>query len=743
MSYLCTSGIFVILCLLLPRSKKSQNLLVSLPIAIIAYEGYLCLIAGLMTMFHIPVSNNSISIINLVCIAGMVFFFIKKRQFQSYIVKTLDVVFLLLLAAAVLYVFVDRFTSDLLIAFETSDPATHLKNTMNMINNRAVSGMYIGQLINGMFIESLTNIFSGAFIYKSFILQYGINFFMAGYMFWAAMQGFCKNILMRILCFIVTLIYLFGYPYNDFLFGFVYLQMTVTMVCYLFATVQIFLSDNGNIYFYCALMSVGCLGVSIGYTLFAPAVYISVLCCIFYKAYQGKWLFREKRKIIFSNIFIKVALSVFLLPTILTIYFLIIKSSTKYISALNLEGYIYRNLYSDFLLYIVLATYGMIYSFKKRKINYFSFLYPVLSIYALYFLIQMLSDNVSTYYFYKFNFLTWLVVLGLFVVGLSEIMEEQKILSYCMIAYIGLLCIVQFSQFEITWNGKDSLYMPYTDAKAFFRIFSQNKICEERRSQIPEGLIEVCDIVNKNSLNMDEQPLFIANYTYFYWYEALTNQRFPKKYVQTSSKDLLEQYIYGMHGKTAIIEKDSKGLEKYQIFIDSYTVYENDYAYIIQFDGQENILADNDLSQITDVKEYLSALYEGRDRYCIFISVQDEASYGLNNDIIKEFRKFGLDMPLKDQYRASYLAVINGDYISEQIGYEKLTMTGTFDNDTVAYEIVSAGWNCGYISSILLNGEEYSRNQRGLNIVVYSTESKLIVDSITLDTGAKKITIAR
>jgi len=48
--------------------------------------------------------------------------------------------------------------------------------------------------------------------------------------------------------------------------------------------------------------------------------------------------------------------------------------------------------------------------------------------------------------------------------------------------------------------------------------------------------------------------------------------------------------------------------------------------------------------------------------------------------------------------------------------------------------ITSIGNGGGNISSIKINGSEYSPNDRGLNFVVYNNDTKKIVDAVCFDT---------
>lgn len=583
MVYLFSSSVVVFLFLLLPKINKKQNLLYSLAVAIIAFECYLCMVAGVMTILHIPVDIYTISIVNFVIILYLIYILIREHKCQQYFIDMTDVLFIITLAVIITYIFLRRFTPDFLIMFETSDPGTHLKFAMNFVNKKAVDGMYLGQLINGLFIESLSKIFSGAYVYKSFIIQYGINFFMSGFIFWAMVRRYGNNLIMRLFIYAVTVAYVLGYPYNDMLFGFVYLQMTITIICYLVCIIQDYMAEEVDKKLYGFLIGAGCLSIGIGYTLFAPIVFISVFCCIAYKAYQEKSLlssswFRLNTKFIYMSLYI------FLVPTFFTLWFLVIaprlsNSVIEYGNALTIEGYIYRNLYSDFLLFIIPALCGIFYSIKK-KVNLISFLLPIGGIYYLFFLLRMLLNEVSTYYFYKLNYMLWPLILGAFVMGMKEFFYKERIIFASVLSVIGLLFVIYFSDFEFKYFNQNPNFIPFADSQTFFRVYAHNEIYEEKKSQVPEGLVEVSDKVIR--IDYVEPIIFVGNWLELYWFEALSNQRLPAECLWLSNADLLEQYKSGAFGRYAVIAKDAQGMDVFKDFINESIVYECDYAYIVE-----------------------------------------------------------------------------------------------------------------------------------------------------------------
>lgn len=148
----------------------------------------------------------------------------------------------------------------------------------------------------------------------------------------------------------------------------------------------------------------------------------------------------------------------------------------------------------------------------------------------------------------------------------------------------------------------------------------------------------------------------------------------------------------------------------------------------------KNINIDFVLNHTTDLYEYLSLLKDAADQYSIFISVKDEATTNLNDNMIQGLKNLGLKVSVEGQFRCSYLVVLSGDTKIEESGYKLLEKSGTIDNGTATYSIISGGLENGNTCSIIIKGKEYSKNRRGLNIVVYNNEKDEVVDTVAFDT---------
>ncbi len=587
MLYVGSSIVVVMALLLYKRSERSLNFLSSLAKAIITYECYICMLGGLLTIAGLPVTVNSVSVVNILLCIYLITKSIKTKSYQIYYLDWMDLAFICVLGAIVYKVFSSRFSNELHIIFETSDPGTHLKMAMDMVTTNSVNNMYLGQLINGLFIESMEGIYSGAFVYKSFIIQYGINFFLAGFVFWSTITRYAQNTILKLISYGITVAYLLGYPYNDMLFGFVYLQMTISICCYLIAVTQDYLYNELNFKIYGILGGLGCLGVGIGYTLFAPIVWFAVLGCVMLKAHQEKWLL-NKTKMFFSIKFILSSLYIYAIPAFITLWFLVImpifnNGNIAYGSDLNIEGYIYRNLYSDFWIFSLPAIYGYFYTIRTKNITLMTILAPLFMVYYFFFLYKMLNNEVSTYYFYKLNFLLWLIILFLFMIGLKYLFLNEKLLFRIIIGTILFSSTIYATRFEMDFNAKNANYIPFSDTESLFRIYTHNYIYYERKSQIPPELIAISDTINH--IKDAENTVFIGYWLEQYWYEALTNIRLPIEWKWLSPQEMVEEFLSGNCGAYAVITKDSEAVNIYQDYIDTNQIFECDYAYIIKRDN--------------------------------------------------------------------------------------------------------------------------------------------------------------
>ncbi len=591
MSIIYLLSVLSIICMLLflPKSKNRQEIIIWLPVCYIMYECLITFIASIFTILHVPANLISLGLMNIaISIAGLIW--IKKTgNIQKYYFKLENLIFFLLLAVIVIFIGYEIYGKDFQICFETSDPASHLKIAMDTVNSQSVittmSTMFLTPFTNGIFIRIFSPIFSGTDSYKSFIIKELINFGLSGAVFYSYVYKHLGTFSAKLFGMVITLFYIFGYPYNNLLFGFSYLGFSVTVITCLIFIADIFLeSEEKNKIIFC-FMSLGCFGVAECYTVFAPFVYIGIFICVAYKVKK------ETGCLVTSKHFYIDELKVFLLPTLLTIWFVIIYPrfigselliGNDYGLVLTFEGYTYRNLYSDFLVFLPFALYGICRQKKGKRFLSNSFTFFTLFAYIVISFIGMYYGVISSYYYYKLNYVVWMLLLSLFIEGICSIYSHAKELVFIYCGCWGIIFLLWFAQWDMKLYEKNVVFNPLPNANSCYEIYNFNRAIRKQKTTVSPGLVQLCREVDINYKKEDQTIMYLGNWLDNYWYEALTNQR-QSAYCTYDPIGFTQNFINGTYGDYLVVAKDDASLEScYSLIQDYEVVYENDYGIIIK-----------------------------------------------------------------------------------------------------------------------------------------------------------------
>ena len=132
------------------------------------------------------------------------------------------------------------------------------------------------------------------------------------------------------------------------------------------------------------------------------------------------------------------------------------------------------------------------------------------------------------------------------------------------------------------------------------------------------------------------------------------------------------------------------------------------------------------------LKEYLQADMQNTS---MFAAVNDDACGALDEEDIELLHQIGLDGPR--YFRGSFAAAyVTDGVIQDNSEAEKISLSGT--DGVLAYSIESAGGNCegGPGASIFVNGEEFAKGSRGINIVLFDNKLGKLITSKCFDTCA-------
>ena len=140
------------------------------------------------------------------------------------------------------------------------------------------------------------------------------------------------------------------------------------------------------------------------------------------------------------------------------------------------------------------------------------------------------------------------------------------------------------------------------------------------------------------------------------------------------------------------------------------------------------------LQMADSLPTYLDALRECED-ISVFCSVADDMMSNLTEESQDALKRFGFQTDFGSlNYSDAFLAVVDDGLVRCEISSNRhIADEGALDCGS-QYQISSSGWLAGAESQIIIDGNEYSMNRRGINIVVLDNTSGLVLDSVAFDT---------
>ena len=140
------------------------------------------------------------------------------------------------------------------------------------------------------------------------------------------------------------------------------------------------------------------------------------------------------------------------------------------------------------------------------------------------------------------------------------------------------------------------------------------------------------------------------------------------------------------------------------------------------------------LQMANSLPEYLDMLRQC-ENISMFCSVSDDMMVNLTEESRDALKRFGFQTDFGTlRYSDAFLAVVDDGVVRSEISSNRrISDEGTLDCGS-QYQISSSGWLAGAESQIIIDGNEYSMNRRGINIVVLDNISGLVLDSVAFDT---------
>lgn len=498
------------------KSSDKLNAVLCVPIYVMIIILYTAFFAGIIDIIGIPVNLVSLGIGNLLAALGIGLYTFKSKKIQSYNFSLFD---LLVLVGFVIFsavVAVSQFGSNLLVNFETTDPSRHMRFAQTIIETQSLGKMYFASLNNAVFISFGLGFVKTFWAYKLFILSEILMFLLSGCIMYCLARQFAKTVLQKIISVFFILFYLLCYPLNNMVFGFVYLGIGISICAYMLIMAKCY--EDGQLNKICNIIALmlGAYGIIICYSLFAPFVYIAVALFIAIK------FIKEKR--LFSKEFFVTEIGIFLIPTIMGLYFSFFKmfagDVSNVTSSIAIEGYIYRDLYSNFIIILPFAIYGLINAFVSKKVKCQHILLMILLLATLVMFCFGLQGKVSSYYYYKMYYILSMVCFAVAIEGVCDLCKKSlsAVISYILVW--AFLAVMNFAQIDDKITSKKLLMSPNpSKSGAYFSIIEFNQNC------MKEGnfSVERMQLYEESHKKFKEgsQVTLLSTTEPIYWFEAL------------------------------------------------------------------------------------------------------------------------------------------------------------------------------------------------------------------------------
>lgn len=520
--------------LLFPKETKSQNGVTWIPIAFFLLMSFDGLVAGICTILHIPVGLVSQGIGNILLTITLAILGRRRGGAQSLSFSRRDVIFFVVFTLIALIVMRTEFGSDISPRYLVTDPINHFRRSLMIFFDGAVSNMY--QAWN--FIATAIGVASGFvrfdMYYKVYCLCDALFWYFGGLLFYSVACSLLNRPNKEVLAGVFSVLYALGYPLVSVVWGFCYLGVGVSFsLLAVYFTQHVIIKKGGFVLFGLAL---SLYGVVTSYILFAPLVYASTFISIMTSCLKTR---RPSRNVI------PICLLVFIIPGFLGSWFFYVgtlQSGTITIaSALDNEGGIYRNLYSNLVPFAPLFLVALWqYIIHRRVLNRVHALMLLITlIFYILLLIPTYTHIFSTYYLAKLMFLIWPLALLLATEGVAMVLElPGKVLLSCyavVMAFLGVMAVGQIDlkigeAYQPIGLGTPSSNHPYLDVYNW--TYQQVRF----RSYINPDVWDLCHQASDYIEDGEEVPVIAAG-MYSGWYCDITCQLKEVRKIRSSTDE--------------------------------------------------------------------------------------------------------------------------------------------------------------------------------------------------------------
>lgn len=569
------------------KSDKELDLVTWLVINTVLLFCYNTLVCYIYTMINISINLISLSVLNyIISFLFIVIIINKKRQEYKFYKK--DLIFVAAIIFVTLVFAYLNFGFPINIKYVMTDSGVHFNVTNKFFQDDCLLGKKGEEIMPGAYSNAgiLMKAFSPyieyIYLYKVFICFDIFMFFLTGLLMYVALKQIIKSEYEMNISVIFSIIYMIGYPLNVLLFGYFYLQLGIIIFSTIIIIMEYFKKEIIDKKYLITMLFLLCLELFFSYYLFVPVVYGGLFIYYLFYFYKKNNKLINKELIIFTVITLIIPCIIgfiySILPGIISI------NQVKAVKQISLEGYIYRNIYSNIILFV---PFVLIYIAKLKKSDCNLIVLILLIFFMCLLYIGCLLNIVSTYYFYKTYFILWFLVIYLSIQGMVLLSRKSNIgkiitTSYTIIYIIILLVSLIGINVKVT---KETT----TDESLLdvMEIYGLNKtILIHWEEDFNTQEIEILKYVKEElEISDDIEILILGEPKQEYWFWGMLNYKnredpetiIPRDYIDKWNKNEKFDYLICFNrSKYLKYYKDYIDLNKEIIYVnESGTIYKN------------------------------------------------------------------------------------------------------------------------------------------------------------------------
>lgn len=522
--YLVSVLLLFTTAMLIKKVEKKINFISSFIMAIIAFLCYQTILAYFLDLVRIPISLLTMGIINiLVSIILWSIILLKGKQIQKYTIKKQDILFLGIMLVINIPILYKEFGMLHNFRYISTDSVMHCQAAItfsksdflldSMTNWEAVNPTFMiaGYVNSGILMKALVGFIGEFNLYKVYMFMDILYYFMIGYIFYMLISSSerCNTKLKYGLAYIISILFMLGYPLNSVITGFHYFTLgMLELIAIIYVIKRIYKQNEKTANILLFLLNTA---IMLTYNLFAPILYLSEFIYFIYQTKQNK----EK---IISKKFIGKLVILFIIPGIIGVSFFILPRILENIVLENqqqlwIDGYIYINYWSNMILFVPVAIYYIIEKAKEGTLNIEIITFFTICFFTLLFFLGLTLGYVSTYYFMKLYYIFNMILLVLFYKGLCRIIDANKTGKIVATCLVIIYCILLLLNLIFVNVGAYDFQTYHESGKTIFDIYNSNKaVMKYIQESFTDDRMDALEYIYDNSLIEGQNLLYLGDY---------------------------------------------------------------------------------------------------------------------------------------------------------------------------------------------------------------------------------------